>query len=176
MNLVKTITNIPKSIASAFKKMSNTQKIVLLLVIVAIIAVCYLYRTQISDFFVGLKNKITGTESYEEVTDESIETNNNNEEGFSNKLTDSTKQLVLFYAPWCPHCKTMMPDWDKFAAENKSSVKAKKVNSDEDPETVKEYEVQGFPTILLLDSNGKKIADYQGERNTKAFAEFVKAQ
>ena len=106
MNLVKTSTNIPKSTASAFKKMSNTQKIVLLLVIVAIIAVCYLYKTQISNFFVGLKNKITGTENYEEVADESIKTNNN-EEGFSNKLKDSTKQLVLFYAPWCPHCKTI---------------------------------------------------------------------
>ena len=54
--MFKFLSNIPK----AFKKMSNTQKAVVLAVIGAIIIVCYLYRQQISDFFVGLKNKISG--------------------------------------------------------------------------------------------------------------------
>ena len=69
-----------------------------------------------------------------------------------------------------------MADWDKFAAENKSSVKAIKVNSDEQPDLVKEYSVQGFPTILLLDASGKNIATYEGERTAKGFADFVKTQ
>ena len=70
----------------------------------------------------------------------------------------------------------MMADWDKFAADNKSSVKAIKVNSDEQPDLVKEYSVQGFPTILLLDASGKNIATYEGERTTQGFTEFVKTQ
>ena len=151
--MFKFLSNIPK----AFKKMSNTQKAVVLAVIGAIIIVCYLYRQQISDFFVGLKNKISGIEHFEQEENEVVQ---QNEETFA--IKGKGKQLVLFYAPWCPHCKTMMADWDKFAADNKSSVKAIKVNSDEQPDLVKEYSVQGFPTILLLDASGKNIATYEG--------------
>jgi len=151
--------------------MSNTQKAVVLAIIGAIIIVCYLYRQQISDFFVGLKNKISGVEHFEQEENEVVQ---QNEETFA--IKGKGKQLVLFYAPWCPHCKTMMADWDKFAADNKSSVKAIKVNSDEQPDLVKEYSVQGFPTILLLDASGKNIATYEGERTTQGFTEFVKTQ
>ena len=165
--MFKFLSNIPK----AFKKMSNTQKAVVLAIIGAIIIVCYLYRQQISDFFVSLKNRVTGTEHFEEEENEVVQ---QNEETFA--IKGKGKQLVLFYAPWCPHCKTMMADWDKFASENKSSVKAIKVNSDEQPDLVKEYSVQGFPTILLLDASGKNIATYEGERTAKGFAEFVKTQ
>lgn len=165
--MFKFLSTIPK----AFKKMSNTQKAVVLAVIAAIVVVCYLYRQQISDFFVSLKNRVTGTEHFEEEENEVVQ---QNEETFA--IKGKGKQLVLFYAPWCPHCKTMMADWDKFAAENKSSVKAIKVNSDEKPDLVKEYSVQGFPTILLLDASGKNIATYEGERTAKGFAEFVKTQ
>lgn len=165
--MFKFLSNIPK----AFKKMSNTQKAVVLAVIGAIIIVCYLYRQQISDFFVGLKNKISGIEHFEQEENEVVQ---QNEETFA--IKGKGKQLVLFYAPWCPHCKTMMADWDKFAADNKSSVKAIKVNSDEQPDLVKEYSVQGFPTILLLDASGKNIATYEGERTTQGFTEFVKTQ
>ena len=165
--MFKFLSNIPK----AFKKMSNTQKAVVLAVIAAIVVVCYLYRQQISDFFVGLKNKISGIEHFEQEENEVVQ---QNEETFA--IKGKGKQLVLFYAPWCPHCKTMMADWDKFAADNKSSVKAIKVNSDEQPDLVKEYSVQGFPTILLLDASGKNIATYEGERTTQGFTEFVKTQ
>ncbi len=172
LKMLKTITNIPRSIASAFQKMSNVQKIVITLVIVAVIVLCVLYKDNINKFFVTLKYKITGNEYYEDTETEVTE--KSQEESFA--IKGKGKQLVLFYAPWCPHCKTMMGDWDKFAAENKSSVKAIKVNSDEQPDLVKEYSVQGFPTILLLDASGKNIATYEGERNAKAFAEFVKTQ
>ena len=165
--MFKFLSNIPK----AFKKVSNTQKAVVLAIIGAIIIVCYLYRQQISDFFVGLKNKISGVEHFEQEENEVVQ---QNEETFA--IKGKGKQLVLFYAPWCPHCKTMMADWDKFAADNKSSVKAIKVNSDEQPDLVKEYSVQGFPTILLLDASGKNIATYEGERTTQGFTEFVKTQ
>jgi protein disulfide-isomerase-like protein len=165
--MFKFLSNIPK----AFKKMSNTQKAVVLAVIAAIVVVCYLYRQQISEFFVTLKNRITGTEHFEEEENEVVQ---QNEETFA--IKGKGKQLVLFYAPWCPHCKTMMADWDKFAAENKSSVTAIKVNSDEQPDLVKEYSIQGFPTIVLLDASGKNIATYEGERTAQGFSEFVKAQ
>ena len=65
--------------------------------------------------------------------------------------------LTLYYAPWCPHCQKMMPEWKKFEDEyNGKSFMGKilnifKVNSDEEPEKVKAAEppVQGFPDLRM---------------------------
>ena len=35
------------------------------------------------------------------------------------------------------------------------------------------HNISGFPTIILLE-NGKKLKDYDGERNEDSFIEFLK--
>jgi thiol-disulfide isomerase/thioredoxin len=63
--------------------------------------------------------------------------------------------LTLYYAPWCPHCKRMMPEWDKLEKEHHGKsfmgkiLNIFKVNSDEEPEKVKAAGVQGFPEIHM---------------------------
>ena len=69
-----------------------------------------------------------------------------------------------------------MANWDKFALENKSSVKAIKVNSDEQLDLVDAYSIPGFPTVLVLDANGKTIATYEGQGTTAALTQFVESQ
>ena len=81
-------------------------------------------------------------------------------EPFNNEVhtiqPNEQKSLVLFYAPWCPHCKSILPEWDKLVANNdNTNITIKKVNSDDNPELCKQYKIEGFPTILLIDSNGK---------------------
>jgi len=39
---------------------------------------------------------------------------------------------------------------------------------------VKKYGVEGFPTILLLDSNGKKLDTYSGPRNAQGLLDYCK--
>ena len=62
--------------------------------------------------------------------------------------------IVKFYAPWCGHCKTLAPTWDKLSSEwngKKSSsgknVYVVKLNADENTPD-KEYNVQGYPTTI----------------------------
>jgi len=65
--------------------------------------------------------------------------------------------LTLYYAPWCPHCQKMMPDWKELETEyNGKNFMGKilnifKVNSDEEPEKVKSMTppIQGFPDIRV---------------------------
>ena len=66
---------------------------------------------------------------------------------------DETKDvLVEFYAPWCGHCKTLTPKYEKvaetFAAEG--NVVVAKVDADAHRDLGSKYDVSGFPTIKFF--------------------------
>ena len=87
-------------------------------------------------------------------------------EGFNNN-----PQLTFFYAEWCGHCKKMLPEWEDF--EKKYPSNCKKYESKEiSDEMSKKYEINGYPTIVLIQNN-EKIKDYTGERNSSSFANFL---
>jgi protein disulfide-isomerase-like protein len=91
-------------------------------------------------------------------------------EDFENMTQDS---MVLFYAPWCPHCKTVMGDWAKLKKAAPSNINVAKVNCDKKPELAEKHEVKGFPTIILF-KGGKKVY-FEGPRNLENFLEFIKS-
>eukprot|EP00918_Siedleckia_nematoides_P041249 GHVU01089577.1.p1 GENE.GHVU01089577.1~~GHVU01089577.1.p1 ORF type:complete len:128 (+),score=12.02 GHVU01089577.1:69-452(+) len=76
--------------------------------------------------------------------------------------------LVEFYAPWCGHCQTMVPEYEK-AARNLS--KHVKVVATEDSSAVAAYRIRGFPTIELFNGNDWQM--YYGPRKSAHMAEFV---
>ena len=88
-------------------------------------------------------------------------------EGFEGR-----KELLLLHMEGCPHCVNLMPEWNKFCEENDTSIKTKMIEKDEDKSLVKKYGVEGFPTILLLDSSGEKIKTYEGPRTAKGLLDF----
>jgi thiol-disulfide isomerase/thioredoxin len=83
--------------------------------------------------------------------------------------------LTLYYAPWCPHCQNMMPEWDKLTESHHGKdfmgkiLNIFKVNSDEEPEKVEAADppVTGYPDVRL---DGSPI---QG-RSKKSILESVK--
>jgi len=88
-------------------------------------------------------------------------------EGFKGR-----KSLLLLHMEGCPHCVKLMPEWDKFIKMNNTSITTKAVEKDDDRALVKRYGVEGFPTILLLDSNGKKLDTYGGTRNAQGLLAY----
>ena len=99
---------------------------------------------------------------------------NDDDEGFSNK--EKGIAFRLFYTDWCPHCKTSKPEWEKLQANwkmtkrqmywennkiNYNDIKIDMINCERDKATCKEFDVQGYPTIVL--SIGDKNIEYTGE-------------
>jgi len=84
------------------------------------------------------------------------------------------RTLVLFYAPWCPHCKDIMPNWDALSKKhaNDPSLKVQKVDCDAHPEQAKKNKVEGYPTIILF-KDGKKIVYESGARDVKSLEHFA---
>ncbi|KAI8322991.1 thioredoxin-domain-containing protein [Martensiomyces pterosporus] len=91
-------------------------------------------------------------------------------ENFAEK-TSTGPWFVKFYAPWCPHCQTLAPVWDKLAAETRSKINVGKVNCDEASVLCSKYNVQGYPTLKLLWD--AETVDYKGERKLESFKTFV---
>lgn len=80
--------------------------------------------------------------------------------------------IVEFYAPWCGHCKSLAPEWEKAATELKGTVKLAKVDATVEKSIAEKYEVKGFPTIKVFPPFDKeKPQDYQGGRTAKEIVE-----
>jgi len=84
------------------------------------------------------------------------------------------KTLLFVHMNGCGHCETLMPEWDKFVNENETNIKTRKVETKTDPTLANKYKIEGYPTILLLGSNGEKLDTYDGERTSDALLDYVK--
>ena len=96
-------------------------------------------------------------------------------------LTDSTFDklinknpylLVLFYAPWCPHCQKFHPVYEKAAATlSKKGLTLAKVDVTVEKNVAQKYGINGLPTIFLF-IKGRPI-EYRGERAESDIINFI---
>lgn len=94
-------------------------------------------------------------------------------------VSDASKKIVFvkYYAPWCGHCKSMAPAWDKLAQifnQNEKSVVIADVNADDatNKPVAEKVGVQGFPTIKYYVAGGA-AQDYNGGRSLEDLVSFV---
>ena len=74
--------------------------------------------------------------------------------------------IVEFFAPWCGHCKSLVPEYDKAASALKGVVKLVAVDATVANSLAQKYGVQGFPTLKVFGSDKKSPVDYQGGRTS----------
>ena len=75
---------------------------------------------------------------------------------FADAINSDKPVLVDFFAEWCGPCKMVAPILDKLAKEYEGKILVTKVNTDDNPEWMMKYGIQGIPTMLFV-SNGKIV-------------------
>jgi len=71
--------------------------------------------------------------------------------------------LVDFWAQWCPPCHMIVPVLTEIAEERAGSLIIRKLNSDENPLTARDYQVMSLPTLILF-RNGSPVWTTVGAR------------
>lgn len=84
--------------------------------------------------------------------------------------------VVEFYAPWCGHCKSLVPEYKKAAEALRGVIKVGAVDADEHKSLGGEYGVRGFPTIKIFGANKKKPSDFNGQRTAQGIVDAALAE
>ncbi len=63
--------------------------------------------------------------------------------------------VIDFYADWCRPCKMVAPIMEELAKEYKGRVRIYKVNTDEEGELSRLFNIRSIPAILYVPKNGK---------------------
>lgn len=96
---------------------------------------------------------------------------------FKEKVKDSDDLwFVEFFAPWCGHCKSLAPEYEKAAKALKGVIKVGAVDMTTDESVGAPYSVKGFPTLKFFGENKSKPLDYNGERTAKEITDFAMSQ
>lgn len=94
---------------------------------------------------------------------------------FRNTLRKIKHAIVMFYAPWCGHCKSTKPEFvkaaEKFADELMVGFGA--VDCTNDQELCANYDVRGYPTIKYFSYFDKAVKEYTGGRKEDDFVAFI---
>ncbi|KAL2511798.1 Protein disulfide-isomerase like 2-1 [Abeliophyllum distichum] len=97
-------------------------------------------------------------------------------DNFNEIVLDEAKDvLVEFYAPWCGHCKSLAPTYEKVATAFKleEHVVIANVDADKYKDLGEKYGVSGFPTLKFFPKNNKAGVDYDGGRDLDDFVTFI---
>ena len=139
-------------------------------------------------WLLGLSLLLTLTFGDEEEPEAAVESNETveevpefvvtlSEENFAEAVSTNERTLVEFYAPWCGHCKALAPEYEEAArilvTEKKSPTVLAKVDATENQALAAQFDVKGYPTLVLIEKGSKESTPFDGGRDSKAIVDWV---
>ena len=92
---------------------------------------------------------------------------------FDKALEKYEHMLVMFYAPWCGHCKKFKPELEKAAAVlRKENLIVAKIDATVEKDLAKKYGVRGYPTVKFFKKGVP--SDYTAGRTEKDVINWVR--
>ncbi|KAL8570009.1 hypothetical protein ACOMHN_056441 [Nucella lapillus] len=91
----------------------------------------------------------------------------------------SKKHFVMFFAPWCGHCKRLGPTWNELAKvynNDESSVTVAKVDCTMETALCSDNDVTGYPTLKFFHKKTDDFQRYKGNRDLDSMKKFVQEQ
>jgi thioredoxin len=71
------------------------------------------------------------------------------------KYSGNLPCIVDFYADWCGPCRTASPILEELAQKYKGQIVVYKVNTDNEKELARAFNIQSIPAFLWVPKNGK---------------------
>lgn len=88
--------------------------------------------------------------------------------------------MVAFIAPWCGHCKALIPEYERAAqtlTSRKADVVLATVDATVEEGLARQFQVQGYPTIKVfpggINKNAAAAIDYTGGREIESIVSFL---
>lgn len=161
------------TIYNYFEKMPQNYKIMLGVgAVVIVIIIIYLLSRKKENIV-----KVEQQNNFDHNTHHIENEHKHNIEQKARAITNMKGVLVMFFAPWCSHCKNMAPAWydltNNFDGYN--GIRILKLNGQENPELAQLHNVNGYPFIKYC-PNGIDDPDgviYEGDRSVNSLVEFL---
>ncbi len=81
-------------------------------------------------------------------------------------------KVIKIGASWCSGCKVMKPRWEEIEREN-PWLETEFISLDENPEAMKNYQLEAVPSFIFLDKEGKEICRLSGIVEKEKILELI---
>jgi len=97
------------------------------------------------------------------------------QDNFTKTAKSKDLMLVMFFAPWCKHCKQLEPELEGAANELEGwGITVAKVDGTREKELADQYNVAGWPTLKMFRKG--RVYEFNGPREKVNLISFMKDQ